>query len=129
MFKILLAACQKVVGLLVAGYYNTALEVADFLEGDDFACRFVIRLEFFEGSFVGEPQKVFDHRLRFQLWNLKQLIKEHLENHHAFSEMLIVIAAELSFLCNGRDWKPGMQPLQCPLQPLKIGISPSNRGT
>lgn len=67
-----------------------------------------MRLKFLERSLVFEGEKIFDHWLCLQVWDLKKLVQKHLEDHHSFSKVLIIVAPELSFFGDRGNWQAGM---------------------
>lgn len=101
---------------------ETALEILDGFDGDEFAVRLVVGLELLEGSLVVQLQEVLQHHLRPQLGDLQQLVQEHLQNHHPLSEVLVVVSPELALLGQRRDGDPRVQPLERQSQPLEVRI-------
>ena len=121
-FEVLLGACQEAIHLFVRSGQDGALEVLDCLEGDYLASGLVVGLELLEGGLVAEGQELLDQRFGSKLGDLKQLVEEHLQDHHPLAQVLVVVPPELSLLGNGRHRQSRVQPLQCRLQPLEVRV-------
>jgi hypothetical protein len=124
--KVSLSVDQEIIGFGVECEIEIPFNVTNIFKGDEMVALLVVCLELFKGHHVFQSQEILDYLVATQLSHLHQFAEEHLEDHHPFAKVLIVVAPILTLLGNWGHRDAGVQPLQCFTNPFKIRVSPLN---